>query len=61
MKTTYSLLLAIAITLLVMVYAYNPLYVVAYILLLAMMISSAYLILQWKHQHIHHHFRKETH
>lgn len=50
MTRAYSLLLAIAIILLVMVYAYNPLYVLIYIAVLAMSIASSYSLLQWKHQ-----------
>ena len=42
MKTIYSSILAVAIILLAIVYAYDPLYVLAYILVLGAMITLAH-------------------
>lgn len=48
MNRAYSLLLATAILILVAVYAYDPVYVVAYIAVLGTVIYSMYAIMQSK-------------
>ena len=61
MKKAYSLLLASAILILAVVYAYDPLYVVAYIAVLSMIIYSMYAVMQTKQAQHQVEFSEQSH